>query len=224
VRRVVEDKGGFIDIFVYDMGTSLRAYGIFSVERPPEAAALDLGREGYKSGASFFFWQGRHYVQVVAGGEGEVFEQAGLLIARQVAGRLEDRGERIWGKEALPAAGQVQGSLQYFMRDALSLDFLGETFVARYREGGRELTVFLSRQETPGAAAQVLGKYLEYLKGYGAVEEGKDTPVHLGDLGGFYDAVFSQGRYVGGVSQAEDRDLALGWAERLAGQMANTED
>lgn len=219
---LADDKGRFIDIFVYDMGAPIRAFGIFSVERPPEAAALELGRAGYRSGASYFFWKGRHYVQVVAGGEGEELERAGLQLARQVAIRLEDRGEPLWGESALPRADQVPGSLQYFMRDALSLDFLGETFVARYRDEGRELTAFLSRQKTPEQAAQILGQYLGYLKEYGTVAEGRTesgVAFHLGELGGFFDAVFSEGGYVGGVSQAEDRELARRWAEKLAQQV-----
>ncbi|MBI2501883.1 MAG: hypothetical protein HYW07_01455 [Candidatus Latescibacteria bacterium] len=209
---LADDKGRFIDIFVYDMGEPIRAFGIFSVERPPEAAALELGRHGYQSGASYFFWKGRHYVQVVAGGEGEELERAGLQIARQVAGRLENQGEALWGESALPAAGQVPGSLQYFMRDALSLDFLGETFVARYRKGGKELIAFLSRQESPEKANQVMDKYSDYVGEYGRivaikVAEG-DLTMYTAELGGFFDVVFRTGVHVGGVSQAEDREQA----------------
>jgi hypothetical protein len=216
---VADDKGGFIDIFVYDMGTPLRAFGIFSVERPPEAAALELGREGYRSGASYFFWQGRHYAQVVAGGEGAAFEQAGLHIARQVAGRLEDRGEVLWGEKALPAAGQVPGSLQYFMRDALSLDFLSETFVARYRRGGAELTAFLSRQESPEQANQVMDRYSDYVGEYGRIisitaAEG-DLTMYTAEVGGLFEAVFRTGVHVGGASQAEDQKLAQGLAAEV---------
>ncbi len=107
------------------------------------------------------------------------------------------------------------------MRDALSLDFLGETFVARYRDGGKELTAFVSRSETEEQAAQVLAKYTEYLSSYGTVVEGSagGAALHLGDLGGFYDAVFGEGRYVAGVNQAEDPELARRWATTLAQQL-----
>ena len=49
----------FLDMYVYDMGTPERAFGIYSVERDPEADPVALGRHGYISGASLFL--GHHH-------------------------------------------------------------------------------------------------------------------------------------------------------------------
>ena len=58
--------GDFIDVFLYEMGTPSRAFGIYAVELDREAPSVDRGRGGYRSGASLFFWQGGFYVQILA--------------------------------------------------------------------------------------------------------------------------------------------------------------
>jgi len=207
---LVEPSGQFIDVFVYDMGRAEHAFGIFSVERAPEPPGVDLGREGYRVEASFFFWKGPYYVQVLAGG-GEVLQQVAGQIARDLADRLEDPGDELWGLNVLPAAGRVPGSVQYFKRDALSLDFLKNTYTALYLREGEEVRAFLSLHESPSAAEGTQARYLAYLEDYGEVidrRQAEGATRIVGDLGGFFDVVFQQGPIVGGVTMAGDRAAA----------------
>ena len=215
---LVEPDGQFIDLFVYDMGKPLYAFGIFSVERAPGQPAVDLGRQGYRAEASFFFWKGSHYVQVLASDRGETLQQTAGTIARALDERLEDTDEVLWGLEALPAADRVPGSLQYFKRDALSFDFLGNAYTAVYRQNGVEVTAFLSRQDTPRTAGEVLKAYLSYLNDYGEVVDQRQvdgSTLVVGDMSGFFDVVFQIGEIVGGVYMAEDRSAA----EKVAGRL-----
>ena len=71
---------------------------------------------------------------------GEEIRAASEAVARALAERLEDGSDQVWGLEELPRENRV--SVQYFKRDALSLDFLGETYTALYeamRVSGRPL-------------------------------------------------------------------------------------
>jgi len=213
-----EDTKRFIDIFLYDMGAPLRAFGIYSVERSPGQPSIDLGREGYGVEASYFFWKGRYYGQVIASETGDAAEGVSLAIARDLEARLEDAGEPVWGLDALPEDKRVPGSVQYFMVDALSLDFLGNAYVARYRQGGAELTVFLSRQPSAAEAEQVFAGYDGYLEAYGEVVDRRRTGGATwvtGDMGGVFDVVFQKDRLLGGITMAEDRAAA----ERAAAEI-----
>ena len=208
---LAEPGGQYVDLSVYDMGQPLHAFGIYSVERAPEHAPVDIGREGYRVAASYFFWKGPHYVQVLASDTGGELQQTAAQVARALESRLPDSGEEIWGLSVLPAENQQPSSLQYFKRDALSLDFLTNAYTALYQQNGVEVTAFLSRQESPQQARQTLDAYLAYLQSYGEITARRSigaSTLHVGDLGGFYDAVFQQDDIVGGVAMAEDQTAA----------------
>lgn len=83
-----KDAARFLDAYVYDMGSTGGAFGIWSAERPAGAQALKLGDQGYRAEASYFFTRGRRYVQVVASDGGKVFQDAGLKLAQALDAAL----------------------------------------------------------------------------------------------------------------------------------------
>ena len=207
--------GEFIDVFVYDMGGIRRAFGIYSIERSPDEPVVDLGRGGYRSGASYFFWHGPYYIQIMASEVTDALATLGQSIGAKLVGQLVDSGEPVAGLDLLPRQGLVPGTEQFFMRDALSLDFLADTFVGQYGIAGSEgdlseVTGFVSRLASPAAADSVLEKYRAYLADFGdvSVSEADGGRRLRGDLGGFYDVVFRRGAVVAGVTLVEDADLA----------------
>ena len=215
------NDGRFIDIYLYDMGRPDRAFGIYSVERSEGVPPLDLGRGGYGVEASLFFWKGRYYAQVLGSESGEDLRQTVWDIARKLEGRLQDAGGTVWGLAALPEKDRVPGTVQYFPKDALSLDFLNNTYTARYRRGNTEITAFLSRQASADAAARVLAGYEDYLRAYGTVVDRRETDAGArltGEMGGAFDVVFRRGDLIGGVTMVPDRTLAeRAAADLLAG-------
>lgn len=215
---LTEPDGQFIDLFVYDMGQPLHAFGIFSVERSADQPTADLGREGYRAEASFFFWKGQYYVQVLSSDRTESLRRTAAEIARLLDDRLEAAEGEIWGLALLPEEGRQSGTVQYFKRDALSLDFLANAFTATYVQEGVEVTAFLSQQDSPEAATRTLTAYREYLESYGEIVEQSATEGGerlVGDLGGYYDAVFRQGDLVAGVVMADDLQAARAVAAKL---------
>ena len=144
--------------------------------------------------------------------------RAAETIAQSLADRLEDNGDPVWGLSAFPPEGRVERSTQYFMRDALSMDFLENTFTTRYSHGESEVTAFLSRQSSEEAAARAMASYQAYITDYGeplAVDDASKGRMVMGDMGGFYDVVFLNGTTVGGITMAEDRALAESTARIL---------
>lgn len=206
-----EDKNQFIDIYLFDMGKPAQAFGVFSVERAEGVPAVALGREGYRSAASYFFWKGRYYVQVLPSDKGTKLAQVGLEVARSLEKRLRDDGEPVWGLSALPEKDRIPGTAQYFLKDALSLDFLKETYIAQYRKGGAKVTAFLSKQPSAEAAVQTLTRYEAYLKNFGKGIDKKETQAYTmvtGDMGGTFDVVFRRGKLIGGITMVASQSIA----------------
>ncbi len=206
-----KDNKQFIDIYLYDMGKPVQAFGVFSVERTEDLPAITLGREGYRAEASYFFWKGRYYVQVMSSTKGADIAEVGLTVARTLEKRLKDNGEALWGFKALPEKDRIPGSVQYFAKDAMSLDFMKETYIALYKKGDAKVTAFLSKQSSQDAAGKILASYEAHIKKYGKLLDKRDTDGYMlltADMGGAFDVVFRKGNLIGGVSMVEDRSVA----------------
>lgn len=218
------DEGQFIDLSIYDMGSSTNAFGVFSGERSPGETPVRLGREGYRTDANFYIWKGRYYIRIIASGSTDEFKKIGMDLAGKVTGFLQDSGEPVWGLAALPLVGRVPKSVRYVKADAMGLDFMKQTYMARYRVGNTTVTVFLSQQDTPEMARTILSRYEDYASKYGeGLDRIKQDGVELVtcDMGDNYDIIFQKGRLVGGVSSVDNRTLALQAAINLWNQLTH---
>ncbi|UCD29122.1 MAG: hypothetical protein JSV03_01160, partial [Planctomycetota bacterium] len=91
------------DVYVYDMAVPANAFGIYMAERSLTADVFPIGREGYISGTSIFFWKDKYYVYVL----GSVDDDQAVLekstkIARAIADTISDEGEPFWAVSLLP--------------------------------------------------------------------------------------------------------------------------
>ncbi|OGG47805.1 MAG: hypothetical protein A3F84_12740 [Candidatus Handelsmanbacteria bacterium RIFCSPLOWO2_12_FULL_64_10] len=209
--------GRLVEVFVYDMGEPANAFGVFSVERSP-GTSVALGREGYRSRSSVFFYKGRYYAQVLPSEEGGEMERVATAVAGAVARRMEDREGSLWGLTAFPATGLTPNSAQYLKRDALSLDFLTDVYTARYAGEGGEVTAFLTRRRSEREAEEICGRYIAYLQRYGKVLSQGEAPGGVmaeGEVSGLYEAVFRKGEVFGGVTGAKGREAARARARAL---------
>ena len=206
------DDGHFIDLSIYDMGTPTNAFGVFSGERTKGVSSIDIGREGYRAGANYYIWKGQYYIQIVASDTTDEFQRIGRDLARKATDFLLDSGEVVWGLNALPQMGRVPESVQYFLVDAMSLDFMRNTYTAQYNKGDAAVTIFLSQRKSQEIAQVTVAKYIEYANQYGkGVKSLTVEGVELVscDMNGSYDVVFQKGNLVGGVSAVEEESPAI---------------
>jgi len=206
------DIGRFVELSVYDMGNPTNAFGIFSVERFQGDLPLDLGRLSYLSDSNAYIWKGKHYITIVVSESTEEFKQISLDLASKVTAALIDSGEQVWGLSALPQDHLITDSVQYFKVDALGLDFMQNTYMAEYLKGETTIKAFLSQQDSPEVALDMVERYAEYCQEYGqgytrTIKKGAEFV--LCDMGGIFDVIFQKGRIVCGVISANNRVGAM---------------
>lgn len=215
------DTSRFIDVFAYDMRSPTNAFGIYSVEREVDQPAVDVGREGYRTGSNYYFWKGNYYVYVNSSHVSDEATAAGLALAQGVAARLTDDGGPVHGLDWLPREGLIEDSVQYFKVDAMAMDFMTETFTGQYRWGDTPVKAFITKRASGDDAAVVLGEYHKYLADYGDEVEKYEVDgveVAIADLGGgFYDAVFRVGDTVAGITALQGADATKAAAAKLLG-------
>jgi len=216
------NTGQFIDLSIYDMGTPTNAFGVFSVERSQGGPPLGLGRAGYRSDSNYYIWKGQYYIKIIASDASGELRRIGMNLARKVSDFLRDSGEGIWGLAALPLTDRLPDSVQYFKADAMGLDFMQNTYTARYRKGDAVVTAFLSRRQSPESARTTFARYTEYAKKYGkGIKRIGVGGVELVccNMGGNYDVLFHKGQLMGGVFSVEDQYLAIPAAAELWRQL-----
>lgn len=208
-----DDPAKFVDIFLYDMTTPLGAFGVYSVERPPGGKAVATGDGGHRSGADLFFRKGRYYATILTSGSDEGVQGAATALAETLASRLKGEAAELWGLAVLPAKNRIDDSVQYFLVDALGLDFLTNAFTARYRDGAAEFTAFVARCKSADHAAEVLARYRAHLDEFGDLAEPariEGASVLLADMGGGdFDGACRVGDLIIGVTAVKGRDAAV---------------
>jgi hypothetical protein len=207
-----DDPGLSISLSVYDMGRSLMAYGIYSVERSPGEEKVNLGHEAYRSNADLYVRHGQYYIRAISTDTGDESRKTNLEWVRQIVASLPDTGGTIWGLETLPQENLIANSVRYFKVDAMGLNFMGDTFTAQYNREDGPITVLLSRAASLDAAQAVMDLYREYADRYGKGTEimtANDTDFLVADMGGVFDVLSVKGHMVCGVTAADDRERAL---------------
>jgi len=200
------------DVYVYDMGEPANAFGIYRTERGPDVVTRPLGREGYTSGASVFFWKGKYYVNVLGPPDEPGAAADAEKIALAVAAAIADEGGPFWAEAILPQAGLKKGSLTYKATDALGYGFLRGVFIAQYSAGGKDFQLFIHRAASPEQARSLFEQYARLNKPL-TRRPCKGGELLVADSLGVFEAVFYNAHLFGGVTECEDAELAARQAE-----------
>jgi hypothetical protein len=79
------DSSGELQLYIYEMGDTLKALGKYGSEKPDEFKAVAIGNEGYTSAGSVSFYAGRYYTQIVSTQDAPRFAAFALELAQRVA-------------------------------------------------------------------------------------------------------------------------------------------
>jgi hypothetical protein len=195
------------------MTTPLGAVGVYSVERSSGSKAIATGDGGHRTGADLFFRKGQYYASILTSGPDEKVQKAASALADTLANRLKGEAAELWGLAMLPAKNRIDDTVQYFMIDALGLDFLTNAFMAQYRDRDGKFTAFVARCKSVDNAAEVLAKYKAHLEEFGDLAEPariEGASVMFAEVGGGdFDGAGQVGDVVAGVAAVKGRDAAV---------------
>lgn len=213
------------DAYVFDMGEPVNAMGIYMTEKSGSSHSLAIGRDGYASGASVYFWKGKYYVYILGPADtGEEAVAVAERIARAIEKTIDDTQEPFWAEKILPAGDRVPDSLSYRASSGLGFDFLQRMFVASYRTGDKDYQMYIIRADSPQEARTLFDKFAEATAKYDKIvgRSGSATDPNgetvVSESLGVFGAAFHKGVYFGGVAECDDRALA----EKRAGELRDS--
>jgi len=216
-----DDELASITLDVFDMGSDLGAFGIYSSGRPPGAELRPWGTEGYRSGTVAAAWKASHFVHAEADEDRpELIEMLERLIVG-VCGEIV--GDPAFPEilSRLPAEGLVAHSERYIAEDLLGHSFLPGGVLAEYEIDGHKAQLFFSDLETAEAADEAIAELRDHRSKWGeilgevpSVGAGGYRFSHPGLGSG---TVVRIGRFVAGVQS----EVPFGDQDALLGELAD---
>ena len=171
VTFLVEHKKNQIEIVtdIYDMGDSLNAFGIYSVERSPGSSAEQFGAGSYKTDNTLYFWKDRYYVKLMAYELSlETFKSLSLL-AQLITQKIQRKGKIPYIFTHFPKSGQIQSSERYIPRDVLGQDYFANGYSIEYDQDNNKYQILLIQGENAKEARQNFQNYLSFIHAVGEI-------------------------------------------------------
>lgn len=128
---------------IYDMGSALNAFGIYQVERPPDAPGLKWGTEAVVSPPfQCLLLKDVYYVRVNVF-EGEISDSSGSRLLAAIAAALPGMSNRPEELTWLPSNGMIAGSAGFTRVRFLGMTELTNCLHASYRDGDSSFQYFI---------------------------------------------------------------------------------
>jgi hypothetical protein len=167
-----EDPQAAVTLDVFDMGSTLGAFGIYSSARPPGVEPRPWGAEGYRSETVAAAWKGPVYVHVEADDERPALVGVTERLVAGVAERAPGETTAPAILRPLPPEGRVPRSERYVARDLRGHAFLPGGVLATYALDGREAELYFSElKDAVEAEAAVVRLRTHHTQGGAIVRE-----------------------------------------------------
>ncbi len=160
VRYKKEDAE--LTLEVYDHGDPDHAYGIYSMERSPEADVKKIGAQGYYEDVILNFVIDRYYVKMNSYREPDAGSGVLLKTAREVAQGLSEHHDLPDLVDFFPEENLVPNSRQFISDTFMGLGFLNRAYRAMYQNDNGELTMFVMERKNQGKIKEILRNYFEF--------------------------------------------------------------
>jgi hypothetical protein len=215
----------WLEIFLYDMGSSRNAFAVYSVQRRAEGQPVHLGDFAYRTEDALFLVHGKYYVEVIAPalgkGAAEILAACGRAVVEKVKVSRQGLGELA----LFPAEHLKRETISLLAADAFGFDRFNSVYTARYGLGELEVTAFLSQRASDAEAADLAAAYHRFLLQNGGKDVKPDSELPgmgMVDLFGTYEIVFSRGPILAGVHGAETKEVAEELARMLNGKLSGS--
>jgi hypothetical protein len=172
-----QDGKTSIIIDVYDMTTPEGAFGIYSLNRYPEANYLDVGNEGILTATNLDFWKGRYFCKVYSFDMSEKYQTDVVNFGRNLALNIEEAGSEPSVLNILPQNGLVPKTARFFSRklgldnirfvskeNILNLSSETKGAVAEYQLDGVRFQLFVIEYPSLDTASSGFDGYSSYLE------------------------------------------------------------
>ncbi|MFC1719246.1 DUF6599 family protein [Candidatus Poribacteria bacterium] len=172
-----QDGETSVIIDVYDMTTPAGAFGIYSLNRYPEANYVDIGNEGILTDTNLDFWKGQYFCKVYSFDMSEKYQRDVVNFGGRLASNIEEAGAEPSVIGILPKDGLMPKTVKSFSRklgldnihyvskeNILNLSSETEGVVAEYQIDSAGFQFFVIEYPSLDAASSAFEAYSSHLE------------------------------------------------------------
>ncbi len=197
--KYVDPVENEIAVDIFDMGTSLDAFGVFAHSR--EAIETEFGQGSEYAAGLLTFWKDRYYISILAYPETPAKKEIVFKLGRAIAGAIMGEGPLPPILALLPAENLLPETVRYFHHyiwlnsfyfvsdeNVLDIDNNTPAALAKYRQAGSTYFLLLVRYPDAARAEAAAGLFRQKVLGGAAdgmrpMKEGSWTGLRCrGDL------------------------------------------
>jgi len=152
-----------VTVEIYDMGESLKAFGIYSSERPSEGHFLQIGLEGYLEKGALCFLAGSCYIKVFSYLDEKEANEVAQLFGREIARLIPVEEKWRDPAEIFPPSGLKPRSIKFLLKNFLGFDYLHHAFLASYEREGETFEAFIIQAKDASEARSLEARWKKEL-------------------------------------------------------------
>lgn len=153
----------YISVEIYEHGTPVDAFGVYSREKPSKDIYHNIGIQGFGENGYLFFVSGKYYIKIRASEVSNNSEQMVSEIAYQLVNKINDPTPYPAIFEHFPEDNRIKHSERYYRESILGYDFLSNSFEVSYNTDNAEYILFILKAENENSASEMLNQYLQFL-------------------------------------------------------------
>lgn len=165
---------------IYEMGSLLDAFGIYSRYRDPEGDVVHIGAEGFVNESQLLFYKDRYFIRLSASGDTTPDRSIFINCAKAIAGRIPGTSSPPEMVMLLSIPRLVPRTETYVAQNVLGYAFFKRGLTAEAQVDGETARVFVIPCESAPAAKRTFDEYKVYLEKTGAqvrVREERGEPT-----------------------------------------------
>ena len=161
---------------IYEMGSDLDAFGVYSNYRDATSKLVGLGTEGFASDTQAMFYRDRFFVKVRTRGTSSQNRAALMPCAQAISRALSKNTSRPEELDLLDIPALVPQTQQYFAQSVLGYDFFSTGLTADATLSALPVKVFVIIEVTSKTAHQALERYEAFLVSANAYPRWRELP------------------------------------------------
>ncbi len=159
-----EKEGTTLIVDIYNMGSRLNAFGIYSCYRNSEAQFLKIGAEAFLTNYALAFYKGKFFVYLQTGTPSPETSSAMRKAAQLIEEKILEPSEPPGELKYLPRKNLIAGTPRYMSERLLGYHFLPGGLQAQYLSEGTKVLLFVALSSSAQQAETSLRKYSEHIK------------------------------------------------------------
>jgi len=206
IKEYTLASGDYILAEIYEHASPIKAFGIYSFEKPSQTHFIKIAGQGYIEGSNINFYGGNYYIKIIANNNNTETIEIIQKLAKAIEKENYLTSNKIPELDAFPPDSLISNSEKFFPANYLGHSFLSDVLEASYSIKGQTIKLFAIIKKDQQQASECIKNYLEFTKQEIDIKE--NTPIYINDIFNGLIVMKLKNSTIYGVSGTVEKDLS----------------